>query len=81
MDQLAARYPTGRVHCVLDNLNTHLGPEVDAWLTAHDHRFIFHFTPIHASWVNQIEVWFSILSRKLPRAPASRHSIISKPVS
>jgi transposase len=67
MDQLAARYPTGPVHCVLDNLNTHHGPEVAAWLKAHDDRFIFHFTPVHASWINQIEVWFAILSRRLLR--------------
>lgn len=67
MDRLAVQYPTGRVHCVLDNLNTHHGPEVEAWLKARDDRFVFHFTPIHASWVNQIEVWFSILSRQLLR--------------
>jgi len=67
MDRLAVQYPIGRVHCVLDNLNTHRGPEVEAWLKAHQDRFVFHFTPIHASWVNQIEVWFSILSRQLLR--------------
>jgi transposase len=32
-----------------------------------DHRIIFHFTPKHASWLNQIEIWFSILVRKLLR--------------
>jgi len=67
MDRLAVQYPTGLVHCVLDNLNTHHGSEVEAWLKAHDDRFVFHFTPIHASWINQIEVWFSILSRRLLR--------------
>lgn len=67
MDQLAARYPRGRVHCVLDNLNTHRGPEVAAWLAAHQQRFGFHFTPVHGSWINQIELWFSILSRRLLR--------------
>jgi len=29
------------------------------------HRFVFHFTPKHSSWLNQIEIWFSILVRKL----------------
>jgi transposase len=67
MDQLAAHYPNRRVQCVLDNLNTHLGPVVDAWLAQQNDRFVFHFTPIHGSWVNQIEVWFSILGRRLLR--------------
>ncbi len=31
------------------------------------HRITFHFTPKHASWINQIEIWFSILIRKLLR--------------
>lgn len=73
MDQLADRYPTGRVHCVLDNLNTHHGPTVSAWLERHE-RFVFHFTPFHASWINQIEVWFSILARRLLRG-ASFYSV------
>lgn len=67
LDTLAKRYPRGRVHCVLDNLNTHSGPEVTAWLKRHHGRFIFHFTPFHASWLNQVEVWFSILSRQFLR--------------
>ncbi len=72
LDLLAKRYPRGRVHCVLDNLNTHSGPEVTAWLKRHHGRFVFHFTPFHASWVNQIEVWFSILSRQLLRHASFR---------
>ena len=67
LNLLAKCYPHGCVHCVLDNLNTHSGPEVAAWLKRHRGRFVFHFTPFHASWVNQIEVWFSILSRQLLR--------------
>lgn len=66
MDRLADRYPEGPVHCVLDNLNTHRGSDVSAWLERHQ-RFVFHFTPFHASWINQIEVWFSILARRLLR--------------
>ncbi|MDE3076816.1 MAG: IS630 family transposase [Chloroflexota bacterium] len=66
LDRLADRYPCGRVHCVLDNLNTHSGADVAAWRTRH-RRFAFHFTPFHASWANQVEVWFSILSRQLLR--------------
>jgi hypothetical protein len=36
-----------------------------AFLAQPDHRLVFHYTPVHASWMNQIEIWFSILVRKL----------------
>ena len=42
-------------------------PAAKAFLTGQRHRITFHFTPKHASWLNQIEIWFSILVRKLLR--------------
>ena len=38
-----------------------------AFLTNPEHRWVVHFTPKHCSWLNQIEIWFSILMRKLLR--------------
>lgn len=61
MNQVLAAYPGQELHVVLDNFSTHK-PKHDAWLSRHPNVH-FHFTPTHASWLNQVEVWFSILSR------------------
>jgi transposase len=58
--QLEAVYPDKELHIVLDNLSTHRITDPAFW-KKHP-RLHFHFTPTHASWLNQIEVWFSILS-------------------
>lgn len=66
MEALAARYPTGVVHVIWDNLNTHYDGLEKRWSSfnaRHGQRFVFHYTPKHASWVNQIELFFSILQR------------------
>jgi hypothetical protein len=44
----------------------HFAPEVRDWLAQHP-RFQFHFTPTHASWLNHVECWFSLISRKAIR--------------
>jgi transposase len=51
------------IHVVLDNVRMHKGKQVQAWLATHP-RFVFHFPPVHCSWMNQVEQWFSILQRK-----------------
>ncbi len=60
MNDLVVQYPPGQeIHVVLDNLNTHK-PKHDRWLARHK-NVRFHFTPTRASWLNQVEIWFSIL--------------------
>lgn len=51
------------IHLICDNVSVHHGKAVRAWLTDHP-RFRFHFLPVHCSWMNQVEQWFSILRRK-----------------
>jgi transposase len=51
------------IHVVLDNLRMHKGKQVQAWLATHP-RFVFHHPPVHCSWMNQVEQWFSVLRRK-----------------
>ena len=51
------------VHVILDNYATHKHPKVRAWLDRHT-RFTFHFTPTSASWLNAVEGFFAILSRR-----------------
>lgn len=65
MNRLVARFPDQKMHVVLDNLSTHK-PKHDRWLARHP-LVRFHYTPTHASWLNQVEVWFSILSRQALR--------------
>jgi len=65
MNQNVALYPDKELHVILDNLNTHK-PKHDRWLARHP-SVHFHYIPTHASWMNQVEVWFSILSRQALR--------------
>jgi transposase len=62
MNKVVADHKGREIHVVLDNLSTHK-PKRDMWLKRHKNVH-FHFTPTHASWLNQVEIWFSILSGK-----------------
>jgi transposase len=65
MDHVVADMPDDKeIHVILDNYGIH--KKNDAWLAAHPHVH-FHFTPTSASWLNQVEIWFGILSRKALR--------------
>ncbi len=61
MNEVIAEYPTQEIHVIMDNLSSHK-PKKDRWIKRHP-RVHLHFTPTHASWLNQVEVWFSLLSR------------------
>ena len=69
VEELAARDPETEVHVVWDNLNIHTAMKKrwGPFNERHGSRFHFHFTPVHASWVNQIELWFGILGRRCLR--------------
>ncbi|MGH9122868.1 MAG: IS630 family transposase, partial [Acidimicrobiales bacterium] len=68
LDLLDAHVPPGQViHAVVDNLNTHSGAAVAAWQAAHPDRLQLHYLPFYASWLNQIEMWFSTQERRLLR--------------
>lgn len=70
MDEVAVAYPTGTVHVIWDCLNIHFdgpGGRWTAFNARHGHRFVFHYTPKHASWVNQVELFFSMLQRQCLR--------------
>lgn len=65
MDEIVAEYSAGQeIHVVLDNYCTHKKNE--EWL-AKNRNVHFHFTPTSASWLNQVEIWFGIFSRKALR--------------
>ena len=65
LDHVVSEAPLQQeIHVILDNYGTH--KKNDAWLAQHPNVH-FHFTPTSASWLNQVEIWFGILSRKTLR--------------
>jgi putative transposase len=54
------------VHLIVDNYATHKHPRVLRWLAAHP-RFQVHYTPTYASWLNQVEIWFNIITQQAIR--------------
>jgi transposase len=66
LDSVIAELPVDReIHVILDNYCTH--KKNDDWLAKYEGRVNFHFTPTSASWLNQIEIWFGLLTRKALR--------------
>lgn len=70
MESVANRHPDQKIYVVWDNLNIHYDGKDARWTKfneRHGGRFHFVYTPKHASWMNQIEIWFSILQRRVIR--------------
>ena len=64
LNRLERNIPAGKlVHVILDNYGSHKHPKVRAWLARHP-RWIFHFTPTSASWLNAVENFFSKMTRQ-----------------
>jgi transposase len=61
MNRVVSSHPDREIHVIIDNLSTHK-PKRDLWLARHKNVH-FHFIPTHASWLNQVEIWFSLLAR------------------
>lgn len=67
----AAVPDTLEVHLMLDNYGTHKTPRIHRWLVRHP-RYHLHFTPTGASWMNLVEAWFSVFTRKRLKRSAHR---------
>jgi transposase len=63
LKHLARAYPDRELHLVMDNYAAHKHPNVKAWLAANP-RIHVHFTPTSGSWLNLVEVWFSIIEKQ-----------------
>jgi len=72
INELVADHPDEEIHVILDNLSTHK-PKHDGWLARHKDVH-FHYTPTHASWLNQIEIWFSLLTRHALKPRSFTHT-------
>ncbi len=70
LGDLVAQTPPGLdLHCIVDNLSAHKSKEVAAFLAEPEHAHVhLHYTPTHASWLNQVELFFSIMQRRLLRS-------------
>jgi transposase len=67
MKKVVAAYPGQKIHVVLDNATVHTSAETAQWLDKQKDGVVFHFTPTGASWVNQIEIWNGVVTRKVIR--------------
>ena len=80
LNRIEAKVPKGKdIHVVLDNCAAHKHPKVLAWLGRHP-RFTFHFTPTSASWLNAVEGFFGILTKRRLKRGVFK-SVVDLPVA
>jgi transposase len=64
LNAIEAEVPVGKIiHVILDNYGPHKHPKTRAWLSRHP-RFVFHYTPTSASWLNAVEGFFAKLTKR-----------------
>ena len=80
--RLLQAYPELELYVIVDNGSSHTSKKTRTWV-ARQKRLHLAFTPTHASWLNQIEIWFGILTRKVVRRGifASRQELVAKIMS
>lgn len=72
LDTIEANVPADLdVHLIVDNYGTHKSPIIRSWLAKRP-RFHIHFTPTYASWLNQVERWFALLTERQIKRGAHR---------
>lgn len=62
LKELYKKYPRKHLHVILDNLTVHKHKIIEEWVNSKK-RITLHFTPTYSSWLNQIEIWFNILTK------------------
>lgn len=62
LKKIYRKYPKKHLHIIADNLNVHKHKDVTNWINSKQ-RMTIHFTPTYSSWLNQIEIWFNILTK------------------
>jgi len=80
--RLLRDHPDSELHVILDNGSSHRSRKTREWISRQK-RLHLHYTPTHASWLNQIEIWFGMLSRRIIRRGVfrSKQELIEKIIS
>ena len=72
LNHLDRNVPAGlEIHLIADNYGTHKHAKVKAWLARHP-RYHIHYTPTYASWLNQVERWFALITQQAIRRGSFR---------
>ncbi len=80
MRKIELEYPIGDIHIILDNYGTHKLAKVESWFE-HRKRYHRHFRPTSASWMNQVETWFSILTQqRIRRGSLTSEQMLQKSI-